>query len=634
MGADGGDGARARGRDRVVNGPEGARSVLGPLVLPLVTALPPLVWVVEATRRATFDTLGRDQGIFQYVAWALLHGAKDYRDVRDVNGPLTHLIHMGMLALGGADEHRFHVLDLVATGATFAFVGACLPGLGRAPNDGAGGGVARASRVVERLGWAFAAWVILSAQYLLYLYWDLAQRESFFDWFLLSSVALQLYIQSRTAETSAARETSPPGHLEAWRRGGVSRAAVLLGIAGALSVIPWFGKPTYLFFTIAQLAALLLDGDCGIPRKARLKAFAAGGVLGALTQIAFLARYADMRAFLRIYLVDVPAMYRFIWPRTASEILTLQGHATTSALSIGTSVLMLGLIAERHLPRRLLAVALLPIAGLASVVLQHKGFPYHFHPVSAGLSLQWLVLVVWANERFGPSAASRTDAAVPAPLRLVPFTLAAGLAIPVALQMQVSPHLTNLWLLAKGVTAEMRASKDYLVYYRGPDFFPWEMRETAAYLREHTKPDDKVQMYGMDPYLLFLASRQSATPYIYAYDLDADAALGGSMLPEGEGLHPTWEQALRILAMRKEHEEDFLARLKASPPAAFVFMDKAPLMADVEDAWLDFSTHCEASAPWVQDHYRQTAAFGEDRVWLRRDLADSGLASTPDTPPR
>jgi hypothetical protein len=601
-------------------------AVVRPLVLPLVTALPPLLWVVEATRRATFDTLGRDQGIFQYVAWALGHGAKDYRDIRDVNGPLTHLLHMVLLALGGADEHRFHVLDLIATGATFAFVGACLPGLARVPKDGAGrpGDADRpslAARVVERLGWAFAAWVILSAQYLLYLYWDLAQRESFFDWFLLSSVALQLYVQSRAAEDG----TAAP-RLGRW-------LVLLLGVAGAMSVIPWFGKPTYLLFTVAQLGTLILDRDGWLSRRARLKGFLLGGLLGAVTQVAFLFAYADVGAFLRIYLVDVPAMYRFIWPRTASEILTLQGHATTSALAIGTSVLMLGLIAEQQLPRRLLAVALLPVAGLASVVLQRKGFPYHFHPVSAGLSLQWLVLVVWANERFGGARARPGPSAeVPAPLRLIPFTLAAGLAIPVALQMQVSPHLTNLWLLAKGVTSEMRASKDYLVYYRGPDFFPWEMRQTAAYLREHTKATDKVQMYGMDPYLLFLAERLSATPYIYAYDLDADAALGGSVLPEGEGLHPTWNEALRILAMRKEHEQDFLARLEKDPPAAFVFMDKAPLMADDQDAWQDFATHCEASAPWVQAHYRQTAAFGEDRVWLRSDLADAIASKAPGSP--
>ena len=51
--------------------------------------------------------------------------------MRDVNGPLVHLVHLVFLKLGGADEHRFHVLDLLASSASFAVVGACLPGLGR-----------------------------------------------------------------------------------------------------------------------------------------------------------------------------------------------------------------------------------------------------------------------------------------------------------------------------------------------------------------------------------------------------------------------------------------------------------------------------------------------------------------------
>ena len=93
-----------------------------------MVALPALGWVLEATRHASLETLGRDQGIFQYIAWAVSHGARDYRDVHDVNGPLTHLIHMVFLALGGADEHRFRSLDLAVTGVSFAAVGACLPG--------------------------------------------------------------------------------------------------------------------------------------------------------------------------------------------------------------------------------------------------------------------------------------------------------------------------------------------------------------------------------------------------------------------------------------------------------------------------------------------------------------------------
>src|SRR5512140_37331 len=351
------------------------RRLLTAVVPALIVALPPLFWVMDATNRASLSTLGRDQGIFQYVAWAVDHGAKDYLDVRDVNGPLTHLVHLVFLHLGGADEHRFRVLDLFVTGATFALAGACLPGLGRRLRPAARL-LERPERIVPHLAWAFAAWVVLSAQYLQYIFWDIAQRESFFDWFLLSSVMLQLVAQAGI------------------RREGAKWAVRLLGVAGALSVVTWFGKPTFVLFTAAQLVALVLDDEPKVGAKPRLVAFAAGGALGALSQLAYLLIYADIGAFVRIYFVDVPRMYRFIWPRAALEIFSLPGVSTTAALSFVTSAAMLGLILDRQMPRRALALALLPLCGLGSAILQAKGFPYHFHPVSAGLHLQWLAIVV------------------------------------------------------------------------------------------------------------------------------------------------------------------------------------------------------------------------------------------------
>jgi hypothetical protein len=573
----------------------GLRRVARTLVVPLIVALPPYLWVREAMRHAALETLGRDQGIFQYVAWAVRHGARDYGDVRDVNGPLTHLVHIVFQLLGGADEHRFRVLDLTITSVTYALAGACLPGLSRTRGD-------RAPGFTERAAWAFAGWVILGAQYMHYIFWDQAQRESFFDWFMVSSVAVQLYAESR----------------EPTRRTGL-----LLGLAGALSVIPWFGKPTYALFTFAQVATLLIDPDFALPRRARLSSYVAGAALGALTQLAYLFAFADVRAFLRIYFVDVPALYRFIWPRTPLDILSLSGYATTSALAIVTSVAMIGLIVDRQLPARTLGVALTPLAGLVSVVVQAKGFPYHFHPVSAGLYLEWLVIVVWLWERHGRG--SREPDGPRGITELLPFAAAAALALAVATGVQLSSHLTNHWILTKGVTPELRASRDYFAYFRTVDYSPWELREAARYLRDHTGPDDRVQEYGMDPYLLFLAERRSATPYIYAYDLDVDAALYGSDVPEPEGLHPNAEEEWRIRMLRDAHEADFLARIEAAPPAAFVFMDRAPLITESDDAWLDFSEHNAKSAPFVLEHYKQTAIFGDARIWMRKDLA-LGLA--------
>src|ERR1700749_3323860 len=89
--------------------------ILRSVLVPLTVALPPLFWVLSATDRASRTPLGRDQGIFQYIGWALSEGQVDYRDLRDVNGPLTHLVHRLFLALGGAADHRFRTLDLVVT---------------------------------------------------------------------------------------------------------------------------------------------------------------------------------------------------------------------------------------------------------------------------------------------------------------------------------------------------------------------------------------------------------------------------------------------------------------------------------------------------------------------------------------
>jgi len=52
-----------------------------------------------------------------------------------------------------------------------------------------------------------------------------------------------------------------------------------------------------------------------------------------------------------------------------------------------------------------------------------------------------------------------------------------------------------------------------------------------------------------------------------------------------------------------------------------VFIDKAPLVT-YDDSFFDFKLHNPEAGRWVEAHYRETASFGEDRIWLRLDLAD------------
>ncbi|AKU97256.1 hypothetical protein AKJ09_03920 [Labilithrix luteola] len=342
------------------------------VALPLSFALP------RALHRASWATLGRDQGIFQYVAWAVGQGDLAYRDVRDVNGPLVPLLHLVLLWLGGDDEHRFRVLDLLFTGLTAAFAGATFWTLAPHAAD-----ASRRFRGARAISAGLAAWGVVSAQYVAYGFWDSAQRESFFDWFLLGSLGCFLLASQALAEARS-------------RRG-----LLFLAAAGAMSVMPWFGKPTYALFTVAELLVLLLDRQ-RLSRLARGFVFGLGGVAGALVPVLFLLARGDVGAWLRISFKDVPAMYRFIWPRTPSDILFSDlSRLTWLALASSGGVILFVLL--RRLPVRALVLATTPLCGLVSVVAQAKGFIYHFHPVTVGSALCLVALALsvwdWADSR-------------------------------------------------------------------------------------------------------------------------------------------------------------------------------------------------------------------------------------------
>lgn len=305
---------------------------------------------------------------------------------------------------------------------------------------------------------------------------------------------------------------------------------------------------------------------------------------------------------------DVPEVYRFIWARTAPEIFGDEGPLLTAAAALAAGAFVLALVFLRVLPRRALVLGLLPLAGIANVTLQQKGFSYHFHPLSAGTWIAVLAVLaaLWERHRAAPRAKAGN--------RLAVLGLGAAVAWHVASGLAASPNLRNVWILALGETAEARSEREYLDHFASDHYSPWHMRQAAAMLRASTGPYDRVQTYGMDPYLLFLAERRSATPYVYAYDLNAAAALTG-----GWSNRPTEGDRFRILRARDEHEKDMLRRLRERPPAAFVFMDHAPLIA-YPDAFEDFQRSCPESAEWVSEHYRETSVFGIYRVWLRNDL--------------
>ena len=64
-----------------------------------------------------------------------------------------------------------------------------------------------------------------------------------------------------------------------------------------------------------------------------------------------------------------------------------------------------------------------------------------------------------------------------------------------------------------------------------------------------------------------------------------------------------------------------LARVKTSPPAAFVFFDKAPF-GHPDDGEADFAKHCPDVYRWLDERYAPATRIGTVRVRLRKDVAE------------
>jgi hypothetical protein len=551
---------------------------------PLVIVLGSSFWLWKSLDVAREMPLGGDHGIFQYIAWSLGQGERMYESYREMNGPGTAVFHVLFQALGGSDDRTFRLLDLVLNGAAFAFFGACVPGFvgsRRAPH------LPAAPALGARLGFAAAAFTILMTAYLRLGFWGTAQRESFAMCLLLPSLGLTLVGQAEyRGELAQAR---------------LRRQRMQLLLAGALGALIVLVKPTFALFTLTQLLGIYA-GAPRAQRKRHMGYFVGSACASLLLACLLLWPFADLTLWLS-YLREGHSVYRFMWN---AKLTTIWGSDYYGSHLVDAAVLgTIGIagVVYKVLPRRFLVVMLLPFAAVLHITLQHKGFHYHHIPLIELSLAAWLVLTVLAFELALRRVRDRLLGGALALLPILVFAM-------VTANAAAESAMTDLWVIRDPDRPEhKRGSKEFYKLFSSRHTPFIAQKDAARWLRAHTTPEQRIQVYGRDPWVLFLAERLSATPYLYATELNLKLSLAGSGL-----VVPDAAEKEHIRAIAKAHDHDLLTRIRKRPPAYFVFIDGKGLMP-MADAAKDFKRHVPQSGAWVFARYSAAKTFGPIRIY-------------------
>jgi len=137
-------------------------------------------------------------------------------------------------------------------------------------------------------------------------------------------------------------------------------------------------------------------------------------------------------------------------------------------------------------------------------------------------------------------------------------------------------HAVPYWHLRSGILTD----EQYQAAYCGRDFCHGALQEAATFVRAHTRPDERIYLWGIDALVYFLADRQAPTRFGFSYPLVVDA-------PE----------------QRRQKREELMRDLCKEPPAMFLVQTR-----DGNNLTLRSSEELLKEFPALQrllaDHYR------------------------------
>jgi hypothetical protein len=417
--------------------------------------------------------VGVDQSSFLQIGAEILQGRWPYLANWESDYPGMMFLQAAELALFGKSIAMFRLFDLLVQLATVFLI------------------YRITFAVAGRAGGVLAA-LLYCLVYQGYGPWNTAQREGF-----ATLAGLWGYWLWFTADRRPA-----------------GRTAFLIGLGLGFGVSI---KPTMLalgWFYLPLLPALRVN-------RIRTLGWGAAGLL--LPVAAFLGFYAAVGGLRELY--EATVAYQPIYTARLRGNRPLLLHWLDGALRLGRQSVMVGLgylpflaVKERRRERVMLYCAYL--GCLAMVVVQGTFAGYHYLPgMAVGAVLigsAYAIGVGWIRNWWPALMAGRRDVVVAA--------LLIAVAIPKYVRAEPVGRLVRLSFLEPPTERE---------FHIGTVFDFTESYDAAKYLREHTGPTDRIQVWGYEPLVYFLATRHAASRFQNSHPL--------VMRPPGGNLSPMQE---------------------------------------------------------------------------------------------
>jgi 4-amino-4-deoxy-L-arabinose transferase-like glycosyltransferase len=439
--------------------------------------------------------LGRDQGEFATIGRGILNGRAPYVELWNPKPPAVFYVYALAMAVFGQTSTALRAIDLIIVPLiclTLYQLAKHLPvgaGLKSAPTPNATG---------------FWAALVFAVFYFTETFWTLTQN----DGIVLLPMALAMLCMFNAA-----------------RQGGRSRLwAFGCGALSALTL--WFKYPFALFVAAVMIGYVWVETRRMTERNAKplslrspmgnILAFSLGGLLVGLGGIAYLASIGAWEALLEsaqvtssytaltfnpqdfMALMTAALGFRWgqwgllfvlvaIWPILAYFRRGVQLNAPTQ-ISTGQVWTVIWLWAS---------------AGLAIMLVQAKGYDYHWLPMLpplaliAGDTIARLIDIVGAQGF--------------APLRklLAVFSIFVLLAI----------LFFNLWPKAWPYLTGQETQAEYYAHFQAGEFVADESIQVANLLRERVVPGDSLFIWGFRPEVYYLSGLNPATRFIFQFPL-------------------------------------------------------------------------------------------------------------------